>query len=132
MPFSFHVDDCAGILHIQAIGDVNDADLMGLYDRLHDEVAFVAQYPIVCDGSTLNSVSVSSGLIESLAECARSRSNLLLIVAPMAVAYGLARMYQLFTDPEDRRIHVFTQVEEAMAWLGTHRSGHVLAAPIMS
>ena len=69
VPFSFHVDDRRGLFHIQAIGEVNGAELMELSDRLRHEAAFVAEYPILCDCSNLTAVSISSSLIESLARC---------------------------------------------------------------
>ena len=63
VPFSFHVDDRRGLFHIQAIGEVNGAELMELSDRLRHEAAFVAEYPILCDCSNLTAVSISSSLI---------------------------------------------------------------------
>jgi hypothetical protein len=119
MPFLFHVDEGTRVFHIQAIGEVNDSQLMDLRDRLRQEVAFVSGYPILCDCSELTAVLISSSLIESLARAARSRTNFVAVIAPRAAAFGLARMYQIFTDPEDLRIHVFAGAEDAMAWLDT-------------
>jgi hypothetical protein len=120
MPFSFHADESTKILHIQADGEVDDAELMELRARLGHEAAFIAGYPILCDCSTLASVSISASLIELLARTARSRTNLVAIIAPTAVVFGLARMYQILSDPEDKRIQVFSKSGEAMAWLETH------------
>lgn len=120
MPFSFHVDENTGVIHIQAIGEVNEAELMDLSERLRHDVAFVAGYPILCDGSTLTAVLISSSLIESLGRTAKSRANLVAIIAPSPVAFGLARMYQIFSDPEDMRMRVFPRADEAMAWLRLH------------
>jgi hypothetical protein len=117
MPFSFHVDESTGVFHVQATGEVTDAQLIDLSDRLRHEVAFLAEYPILCDCSAVTAVLISSSLIESLARAARPRTNFLAVIAPSAVAFGLARMYQMFCDPEDARIHVFTRADEAMAWL---------------
>ena len=120
MPFAFHVDENTGVIHVQAIGEVNDAELIELSDRLGHDAAFVAGYPILCDGSTLTAVLISSSLIASLGRTARSRANLVAIVAPSPVAFGLSRMYQILSDPEDTRMHVFPRAEEAMAWLRLH------------
>jgi hypothetical protein len=117
MPFSFHFDEIRGVFHVQAIGEVNDTQLTELSDRLSHEADFVAGYPILCDSSTLKAVSISSNLIESLARAARSRKNFVAVIAPSPVAFGLARMYQIFTDPENARIQVFSGEEEATAWL---------------
>jgi hypothetical protein len=123
MPFSFHVDENARVFHIQAIGEVNDSELMELSDRLQHEVAFVAGYPILCDCSKLTAVLISSNLIGSLARAARSRTNFVAIIASRPVVFGLARMYQMFSDPEDARIRVFSRAEEATAWLEMHVEG---------
>jgi hypothetical protein len=123
MPFSFHVDENTGVIHVQAIGEVNDAELVELSDRLRHERAFVAGYPILCDGSTLTAVLISSSLIESLGRAARSRRNFVAIIAPSPVGFGLARMYQIFSDSEYMRMQVFNRAEEAMAWLETRGEG---------
>src|SRR4029077_15602966 len=128
MPFLFHVDESMKVFHVEAIGEVNDTELMDLSARLRQEAAFVSGYPILCDCSAVKTVSISSSLIESLATAARSRTNFVAVVAPLPVAFGLARMYQIFNDPEYERIHVFAGVEEAMAWLGTSVGGLTLHA----
>jgi hypothetical protein len=127
MPFSFHVDEGSRVFHIQAIGNVNDAELIELSSRLRHEVAFVAGNPILCDCSGLTAVFISSSLIESLARAAKSRTSFVAITAPTPVAFGLARMYQIISDPEDARICVFTRAEEAMAWLKMRVGGLTLA-----
>jgi hypothetical protein len=126
MPFLFHVDESTRIFHIHAIGEVNDAELMDLSNGLRQEAAFVSGYPILCDCSALTAVLISSSLIESLARAARSRTNFVAVVAPSAVAFGLARMYQIFSDPEDARIHVFASAGDARAWLDTVVEGLTL------
>lgn len=128
MPFLFHVDESMKVFHVEAIGEVTDTELMDLSARLRQEAAFVSGYPILCDCSALTTVSISSSLIELLAKAARPRTNFVAVIAPLAVAFGLARMYQIFSDPEYARIHVFTGVEEAMAWLERSVGGLTLHA----
>jgi hypothetical protein len=117
MPFLFDLDEGRGVFRVQARDEVDDAQLIDLVARLGRDAAYVAGYPILCDCSAATAVSISSGLIESLAKGARSRTNVVAVIAPSAVAFGLARMYQIFSDPEDARIRVFTNATEAMAWL---------------
>jgi hypothetical protein len=117
MPFLFHVDESMKVFHVEAIGEVNDTQVMDLIARLRQVPAFVAEYPILCDCSALTTVSISAKLIEFLSKSARSRRNFVAVIAPLPVAFGLARMYQIFSDPEYERIHVFSGVTDAMAWL---------------
>jgi hypothetical protein len=117
MPFSLHVDERTRILHVRAIGRVYDADVANLRDRLNHEDAFVTGWPILCDCSAIAGVSISSSLIESLAKISRTRHNLVAIIASRAAAFGLARMYQILSDPEYERIQVFAKTSEAKAWL---------------
>ena len=119
MPFSFHVDESMKVFHVEAMGEVNDTELMGLSVRLRQEAAFVSGYPILCDCSALTKVSISASLIEMLAKAARSRTNAVAVVASLPVAFGLARMYQIFSDPEYKRVHVFNAISEAREWLET-------------
>jgi hypothetical protein len=117
MPFSLHADERTQILHVRAIGRVCDADVKDLQGRLKHEDAFVTGWPILCDCSAIAGLSISSSLIESLAKTSTTRHNLVAIIAPRAAAFGLARMYQILSDPEYERIQVFAKTSEAKAWL---------------
>lgn len=128
MPFSFHVDESVRVFHVEAVGEVNDKELMDLSARIRQEPAYASAYPILCDCSALTTVSISANLIEVLAKTARSRTNYVAVIAPLSVAFGLARMYQIITDPECERICVFAGMEEAMAWLETNFRGLTLHA----
>ena len=119
MSFSLHADQRTRIIHVRAIGRVCEADVTDLRDRLNHEDTFVTGWPILCDCSAIAGLSISSSLIESLAKTSRTRHNLVAIIAPRAVAFGLARMYQILSDPEYERIQVFAKTSEAKAWLNT-------------
>jgi hypothetical protein len=112
-----HADERTRIFHVQVIGQVSDEDVRDLRDRLNHEDAFVTGWPILCDCSAIAGLSISSSLIESLAKTSRTRHNLVAIIAPRAAAFGLARMYQILSDPEYERIQVFAKTSEATAWL---------------
>jgi hypothetical protein len=132
MPFSFHFDDETKMFHVRAIGAVNDVQLLDLSNRLHCEPAYGECHPILCDFTAVTEVSISSSLIESLAKAARPRTNFVAVIAPGPVAFGLARMYQIITDPEDARINVFAEPQEALMWLGTQclaRQNTLVAKP---
>ena len=128
MPFLFHVDESMKVFHVEAIGEVTDTELMDLIARLRQEAAFVSGYPILCDCLALTTVSISASRIELLARAARLRTNFVAVIASRPVAFGLARMYQIFSDPEYERIHVFAEAEEALAWLETSTRGLALSA----
>ena len=132
MPFSFHPDERRGILHIRAFGKITDAELVDLWDRLRHEPPFVTGWPILSDCSAVTAVLVSSKLIESFAKTARTRHNLAAIIAPNPVAFGLSRMYQIFSDPADKRIHVFSNAHEARAWLSEEMKEAALHADEIS
>jgi hypothetical protein len=123
MPFLLQADERTRIFHVRAIDLVSDADLTDLRDRLNHEDAFVTGWPILCDCSAIAGLSISSSLIESLAKTARMRHNLVAIIAPKAAAFGLARMYQILSDPEYERIQVFAKTSEATAWLNAEIKG---------
>src|SRR6516164_9833060 len=114
MPFSFHPDERRGILHISAFGTITDAELL---DRLSHEPSFVTGWPVLSDCSAVTAVLISSSLIESFAKSARTRHNLAAIIAPNPVVFGLSRMYQIYSDPADKSIHVFSNAREARVWL---------------
>src|SRR5215471_2273498 len=117
MPFSFHADKRTQIFHVRAIGQVDDVEVIDLWERLSHEAAFISGWPILCDCSALTALLVSSNVIESFAKAARTRHNHVAIIAPKPVTFGMARMYQIVNDPDSERIHVFAKAHEAMVWL---------------
>jgi len=117
MPFSFRPDKRTRILHIHAFGTITDAEMVDLLDRLSHEPSFVTGWPVLSDCSAVTAVLISSSLIESFAKSARTRQNLAAIIAPNPVVFGLSRMYQIFSDPADKRIRVFSNAHEARVWL---------------
>ena len=117
MAFSFHPDERTGIFQVRAFGKITDADVIDLRESLSHEPPFINGWPILCDCSGVTGLLVSRELIESFAKAARKRHNLLAIIAPKAVVFGVARMYQIHSDPGDKRIHVFAKAREAKVWL---------------
>ena len=132
MPFSFHPDERRGILHIRAFGKITDAEWVDLLDRLSHEPSFVTGWPVLSDCSAVTAVLISSSLIESLAKSARTRQNLAAIIAPNPVVFGLSRMYQIFSDPADKRIRVFSNAHEARVWLSEEMKEAALHADEIS
>jgi hypothetical protein len=132
MPFSFHFNESSDVFHIRAFRNVDEEQVNAFCQRLLHEPGFTSDVPILCDCSKLTAVSVSATLVESLAKGASSRKNLLAIIAPRAFVFGLARMYQIFSDPMDKRIHVFTDCKEALTWLDAelHKSAGAAHMPV--
>jgi len=91
MALSFHSDERKGIFHVCAFGKINDEEVMELRDRLSHEPPFITGWPIICDCSAVTTPLVSSNLIEYLAKAARTRHNLVAIIAPKAVVSATSK-----------------------------------------
>jgi len=117
MPFAVHLDESTKVLHVQASGDVNDSALEDLNTRVRQNPSFVAGCPVLYDFSGVATVSVSWGLVYSLATNARALKNRVAMIAPNPVVFGLSRVYQALGDVEGDRIRVFTNGKDALGWL---------------
>jgi hypothetical protein len=71
---------------------------------------------IIADLSAIQLVEISGSTVRSLAWMPhhRDRSNLLIIVAPQPVIYGLSRMFQMWRD-EQAGYQVVSTLDEAYA-----------------
>jgi hypothetical protein len=77
----------------------------------------MAGYAVVHDWSTASKISVSCGLVDSLATSARTQTNLVAVIAPHHAPFRVAEMYQTLADVPGGRIQLFTNVQDAWAWL---------------
>ena len=117
MPFAVHMDERTKVLHIRAVDEVSDAELMDLSERVRQHPAFIAGCPILYDTSAVKTITFSSDLVHSLARAARADKNPVAVIAPSAAAFGLARMFQIVSDVGTDRVGVFADASDALAWL---------------
>ena len=91
-------------------------------DAILADARFERGMPMLFDHSELDVALLTSYEIRGIAEVFLSRSEALgsgrsAMVAPTDAAYGLARMFAVYADTEDRNVQAFRTREEAAEWL---------------
>jgi hypothetical protein len=100
-------------------GELSDADLRGLYDRIAEDPAFDPTFRQLCD---LRNVTRITASVETLRYLAQSRifhpGVRRAFVVGREVDFGLARLFQAYSETEGQVVEVFRSMSEAEVWLG--------------
>ena len=119
MPAVHEIDLSHRLVRTFESGELSDEDLRGLYDRIRADPAFDPSFRQLCD---LRSVTRITTSIETLRFLAQSRIFLpgakRAFVVGREVDFGLARLFQAYSEVEGGTVEVFRNMAEAEAWLG--------------
>jgi hypothetical protein len=124
VPAEHEIDVPRRLVRILEWGELSDQDLRELYDRIHADPAFDASYRQLCD---LRSVTRITTSVETLRVLAQSRIFLPgakhAFVVGREVDFGLARLFQAYSEAEGGTVEVFRNLSDAEAWLGLSLEG---------
>lgn len=119
MPATYEIDAASCLVRTRAWGELTDADLTDYYRRLRADPDFQPTFNQFCD---LRPVSRIAATPETLRDLARTK-----IFAPSArrafltksdADFGLARLFQTYSELEGSTVGVFKEEAAAVAWLG--------------
>ena len=119
MPAVHEIDLARRLVLTFESGELSDEDLRGLYDRIRDDPAFDPSFRQLCDLRKVTRITTS---IETLRFLAQSHVFLpgakRAFVVGREVDFGLARLFQAYSEVEGQTVEVFRSMSEAEAWLG--------------
>jgi hypothetical protein len=119
MPESFEIDPVRGLIVCRAWGILSNEDLRAHYERLLVDPAFRPEYRQIADLRDVADFTVDSRTIEEVAHMRVFKPGTRrAFVAPMGVAYGLARMFSIHSASAGQVLEVFTDLPSANEWLG--------------
>jgi hypothetical protein len=121
MPFSLRVDRDRRLIFIAFDGDVSNDTLIELSDAVRSEPALEDGYGVFYDCRGAAAINVTGDLVRDMGRRAKPDTNRIAMIATTPAAFGLARMYQMLSEGEDR-IRIFHGEAEALAWLTDPRS----------
>jgi len=109
---------------ITASGVVTEEGLIGFYRDFfsQDEISLANYRFSLSDYSAVTDLHVNSDAIKSLVTLSKGVTSinpdtLVAVYAPQTYAFGLARMWEILMDATDWETCVFSDREEAVAWL---------------
>jgi len=116
MPFSVTVDREHRLIRIALRGAVSDEALLALSAQVRNDPAMAEGFDVLYDCRGATELTVTGDLIRNMGRRARGDKNRVAFVAATPSAFGLARMYQMVAEAEDR-IRIFEDEAPAIAWL---------------
>ena len=123
MPAKHEIDPVLRLVRTCEWGELSDEDLRGLYDRIRADPAFDPSFRELCD---LRSVTQITTSVETLRFLAQSRIFLAAarraFVVGREVDFGLARLFQAYSEAEGGTVEVFRNMPDAEAWLGLEQA----------
>ncbi len=122
MEFGFEIDLGNKILLVRVEGQLTDELLAEIYQRVQTLSRAMDIVAGIVDFSSVTDWALSSAFLQELAKrepaMADSFRRRLIIVAPAAVGFGLARMFQMLGESTRPLLEVVRTQEEALTALG--------------
>ncbi|MEO5817976.1 MAG: hypothetical protein ABIT20_22095 [Gemmatimonadaceae bacterium] len=119
MPESFEIDPQRELVICRVWGILTDAEVRSHYKRMVADPAFRPDYRQLADLRDVTEFSVESKTIEDAArQQIFAPGTRRAFVAPRGVAFGLARMFALYSAAADQVTEVFAEARSAEDWLG--------------
>jgi hypothetical protein len=121
MEFRFEIDRGNKILLVRVEGRLTDELLAEIYQRVRTHTRAIDIRAGIVDFSSVSDWALSSSFLRELAKqepaMADSAQRRLILVAPAAVGFGLARMFQMLGESTRPLLEVVRTLEDAVAAL---------------
>jgi hypothetical protein len=116
---SFDVDDVQRVITVIMRGLVTDRRLYEVLVELRSMPQYESAYSVVFDARDVSVGQVTGDGEYDLARLTHTDVNRMAIVVPDAVSFGMAQIYEICANWKDHRVSVFTNMPEALEWLGS-------------
>ena len=126
MPADFDLDRSRRIVHSRVWGPVTDGELLSHMSRIQgllDSGVLDPSWAHVYDLSESDMSGVSAAAVRRLAEGSPwPAGTVRVLVGPLDVQFGLARMYQLLGGARTASVHITRTLAEAATFIELERS----------
>lgn len=125
MPVSYGI--AGDRFHLVMEGSYSPADIKQVFLRALEDPAFPERPRFVFDVSRSDVLAERSAdqiraMVRFLSENAERFGRRCAVVVSRPVQYGLSRMGTAFVGSDDVEVEVFTDIDDAFAWLDTDRA----------
>ena len=118
MPASYTIDAARQLVISRGVGELTEADLLAHQRQLQHDPAFVPTFRQLWDLTGVTGGQITAAGVRTLAAVTVFQPGTRrAIVVQGLLAYGLARMFQLWRSVQGERIAVFRELAPALAWL---------------
>jgi hypothetical protein len=119
MPASYLIDVASGIVYTRGWGVLTDAEIAAHAETLRADPRFDPGFRQIVDFRELNDIRVSGAGVREVARHNPFRRDARrAFVVTTDEAFGLTRMFGMFTDSSGDEFRIFRAVEPAFEWIG--------------
>ena len=119
MPAEYELDLALGLVRTKEWGVLTEDDLRELYERIRSDPAFDPSFRQLCDLREVTKITTTAEALRFLAQSrVFSPGSRRAFVVGRAVDFGLARMFQAYSEVAGQTVEVFREMDEAKVWLG--------------
>lgn len=119
MPHEYTLDESEGILYVRSTGTAKLAAIGELMQRIGSDARVSPATRVLIDARELE-LDLPTSELEKIAEWHASElgaSRTAAVVIRPGLGYGLVRMLSALSESRGARLAVFTDYEDAIAWL---------------
>ena len=122
MPTRYEYDPATRIVRIEISGEVREAELVDLAQKLASDESFAPGHGELVDLRGLRDTDVSAPALRQVAGIFARTDRYadrtrVAMCAPDDLAFGLSRMYEAFRESSGLQLRVFRTLGEAERWL---------------
>jgi hypothetical protein len=121
MPVSYQIDKERQLIHTKCTGTVTIEEVIEHFHTLEQDPECPPTLNVLLDLSEQTSIPKKENLQDAAGEIRRIRGTVQFgacaVVARQDALFGMARMFQVFTEKYFRQSHVFRNAKDAEDWL---------------
>lgn len=123
MPITYQLKPDERLVILSHVGAVSDNEFLSFYKALYEDTRFDKSFNLFVDLRLTESSARSPSALQDFADFMRQQfvNNTarpkVAVVAPGDISFGLARMYEAFSDAAHWEFEVFRSADTALAWL---------------
>ena len=123
MPGSYLIDVQRRIVFTRGWGALNDAELIAHAESLSSNGRFDPGFRQIIDFRDLSDIRVTGAGVRAVAQNNPFRRDARrAIVVASDEAFGLTRMFELFTESDPDQFRIFREIGPALEWIGLDRT----------
>lgn len=123
MPITYTIRKNEGFVVAKHEGLVSDQELLDTYRQLYNDPDYQLGFKKLVDLRATESMERSADALQDIAQLIKSRYAgsserfKTAIVAPRDLSYGLARIYEVYSEETPQETMVFRDLQKALDWL---------------
>jgi hypothetical protein len=119
MPLEYRIEVSQRTVFTTPFGALTDRDAREHVEELRNHPDFESDFNQLFDARDVTSVELSGACVRDIAtERMFGEGSLRAFVVATDLAFGMARMFEMFRDDALDQIRVFRKIDDARAWLG--------------